>query len=85
MEQTIIKYIEQEFASEDIEDSLEATDELLDSGILDSMAMIRLITFVEETYNIKVAPEDMIIENFMTVKDISIFIMSKLRLGKESG
>ena len=78
MEQTIIEYIEKELASEEIEDGLEATDDLLDSGILDSMAMIKLIAFVEETYNIKVALEEMIIENFMNVNCVSKFITSKL-------
>ena len=78
MEQAIIKYIEKELASEEMEDGLEATDDLLDSGILDSMAMIKLIAFVEETYNIKVEPEEMIIENFMNVNCVSNFITSKL-------
>lgn len=77
MEQTIIKYIKGELASEDI-NNLEATENLLDSGILDSMAMMRLITFIEDTYSIKVDPEEMIIENFMTVKDISNYITNKL-------
>lgn len=77
MEQTIINYIKQELASEDIEDGLDASDDLLGSGILDSMAMVRLIAYVEETFEIKVAPEEMIIENFMTVEDISNFILSK--------
>lgn len=84
MEQTIIEYIEQELANEDLEDSLEATDELLDSGILDSMAMIRLIAFIEETFGIKIPPEEMIIENFITVNDITDFIRGKLQLEKES-
>ncbi|MFD2726449.1 acyl carrier protein [Hyunsoonleella rubra] len=77
MEQTIINYIEQELAGEDIEDGLDASDDLLGSGILDSMAMVRLIAYVEETFEIKVDPEEMIIENFMTVEDISSFISSK--------
>ncbi|MBC3759107.1 acyl carrier protein [Hyunsoonleella sp. SJ7] len=77
MEQTIIKYIEKELANEYIEDGLDATDDLLGSGILDSMAMVRLIAYVEETFEIKVDPEEMIIENFMTVEDISNFISSK--------
>lgn len=78
MEKTIIKYIEQELASEEIEDGLEASDDLLDSGILDSMAMIKLITFIEDTYNIKVTPEEMIIENFMDVNCVCKYIAGKL-------
>lgn len=77
MEQAIIKHIKEELVSENI-DELAATDNLLDSGVLDSMTMMRLITFIEDLYNIKVEPEEMIIENFMTVKDIGNYITSKL-------
>lgn len=77
MEQTIIKHIEKELASEEIDGGLEATDDLLGGGILDSLGMMKLITFIEETFNIEVAPEDMVIENFMTVENICEYISSK--------
>ena len=77
MEQTIIKYIETELASDDIEDGLEASDDLLGSGILDSLGMVKLISFVEEAFEIIVPPEDMVIENFMTVENICEYISSK--------
>ncbi|PWH82539.1 phosphopantetheine-containing protein [Algibacter marinivivus] len=77
MEQTIIKHIEEELASEEIDGGLEATDDLLGGGILDSLGMMKLITFIEETFNIEVAPEDMVIENFMTVENICEYISSK--------
>lgn len=77
MEQTIIKHIEEELASEEIDGGLEATDDLLGGGILDSLGMMKLITFIEETFNIEVAPEDMVIENFMTVENVCEYISSK--------
>lgn len=77
MEEIIIKHIENELANEDIEDGLEASDDLLGSGIIDSLGMMKLVTFVEEQFNIEVAPEEMIIENFMTVKNICEYINSK--------
>ena len=78
MEQTIIKYIENELASEEIEDGLEASDDLLGSGILDSLGMVKLISFVEDEYEIIIPPEDMVIENFMTVENICEYINTKL-------
>lgn len=77
MEQTIIKHIEEELASEEIDGGLEASDDLLGGGILDSLGMMKLITFIEETFNIEVAPEDMVIENFMTVENICEYINGK--------
>ena len=53
------------------------SEDLLGSGILDSLGMIQLISFVEKEFNIKIGPEDMIIENFMTVDHIVNYIKSK--------
>ena len=78
MEKDIITYIEQELASDEIEDGLEITDDLLGSGILDSLGMVKLITFVEETFDVSIPPEDMVIENFMTVENICEYINTKL-------
>lgn len=78
MEQTIIKYIEEELASEDIEDGLEIDDDLLGSGILDSLGMVKLITFIEEKFSVTIPPEDMVIENFMTVENIVEYLQTKL-------
>ncbi|SHI51823.1 acyl carrier protein [Algibacter luteus] len=78
MEESIIKHIEQELANEEIEDGLELTDDLLGSGILDSLGMMKLISFIEEAYSIQVAPEEMVIENFMTVESICKYINSKV-------
>jgi len=78
MEKGIITYIEKELASDELEDGLEITDDLLGSGILDSLGMVKLITFVEETFAVSIPPEDMVIENFMTVENICEYINTKL-------
>ena len=77
MEETIIKYIESELVNEEIEDGLMAHDDLLGGGLLDSLGMMKLITFIEETFSIEVASEDMVIENFMTVNHVVDYIQSK--------
>mgnify|MGYP000436360509 CR=1 FL=1 len=78
MEKTIIKHIENELAVEEIEDGLEASDDLLGSGIVDSLGMMKLVSFIEEQFTIEVAPEEMVIDNFMTVKNICEYIKTKL-------
>lgn len=78
MQEKIIKYIEEELASEEIDGGLEATEDLLGSGILDSLGMMNLIAFLEEEFACKVLPEEMVIENFMTVAHINDYLESKL-------
>jgi len=70
MQEKIIKYIEEELSNEVLDDGIELTEDLLGSGILDSLGMMKLLAFIEEEFNCKVLPEEMVIENFMTVSHI---------------
>ena len=78
MQEKIIKYIEEELANEEIDGGLEVTEDLLGSGILDSLGMMKLIAFLEEEFSCKVLPEEMVIENFMTVAHMNEYLESKL-------
>lgn len=62
MEEKIIGYIQEEL-NPDLEE-LSTTDELLESGAIDSMGVIRLVSYLEEEFGISVPPQDMVIENF---------------------
>ena len=42
-------------------------EDLLLSGLVDSMGMMRLIAFIEEREGIRVPPQDVTIENFATI------------------
>ncbi|MEM7103981.1 MAG: acyl carrier protein [Bacteroidota bacterium] len=53
---------------------LAAEDDLLGSGLVDSMGMMNLIAFIENHFELKVPPEDMTIENFMTIDAISSYL-----------
>lgn len=77
-QEKIIKYIEEELSSEDIEDGIDLTEDLLGSGIIDSLGMMKLISFLEEEFNCKVLPEEMMIENFMTVSHMMAYLERKL-------
>ena len=70
----IIKFIQENLLSKKGEIELSAEDDLLGSGLLDSMGVMRLVGFVEETFSIKIPPEDIVIENFMDVKSITNYI-----------
>jgi len=77
MNDTLIKYITEELLNNELEDELEAEDDLLGDGILDSLGMMKLILFIETEYNIKIPPQDMVIENFMTINHISEYLSKK--------
>lgn len=69
MTEEIINYI-----SNEIDTQISEKDELLSSGLIDSITIMKLIAHIEEAYEIKVPPQDMVIENFNTVSSITEYI-----------
>lgn len=49
-------------------------------GYFDSMGFVLLITFLEETFNIKTVDADLIEENFESIDAITDFVVRKLKI-----
>jgi len=58
---------------------LSDNDSLLESGIVDSLGVLSLVTYIEQAFKISVADEDLVPENFQTVEGIAAFIQEKSR------
>jgi acyl carrier protein len=78
MNNIIINYIKNQLivGTEDIE--IDAEDDLLGSGLVDSLGMMKLISFIEKEFELKIPAQDMVIENFMTVACISDYLKTKV-------
>ena len=50
---------------------------LLESGILDSLGVVQLMTFLSETRNVEIGDEDFTLENFETVGSLARFVAAK--------
>ena len=50
---------------------------LLDAGIIDSIGVMELVTFVGQTFNVTVPPEDISPENFDSVQRLADYIRRK--------
>ncbi len=61
-------------AAGDLKDNMS----FLESGTIDSTGVLEIIMFLEETYGIKVEPEDMVPENLDSIDRISEFLTRKL-------
>ena len=55
-------------------DAVDPADELLTTGLLDSLASAQLMVHVEETWQIKLAPGDLTLENFNTLKSLAALV-----------
>ena len=56
---------------------LEHTQELFDTGIINSLFVIELLAFLEQRFQIKVTMDDLDLERFSTTERISRFVMHK--------
>lgn len=54
------------------------SESLLEAGVIDSAAMIDLITFLEKTYKVSIDEDDMIPENFDSIDAIVDYIGSRI-------
>ncbi|QMU66421.1 MAG: phosphopantetheine-binding protein [Flavobacteriaceae bacterium] len=77
MKEIIVAYIENQLLSSNTEIKIGEEEDLLGSGLIDSIGMMKLLAFIEEEFHFKVSPEDMIIENFMNISAIVNYIQSK--------
>jgi acyl carrier protein len=52
-------------------------DSLLEKGVIDSVAMVELVSFIEQTFQIHIRDEELMPENFDSLGAIGVFIVSK--------
>lgn len=69
----LIRYIRSEL---NIDTPLEGDTELFSTGMLDSVAMVGLISFVEQHAGVQVQPGDVTLDNFDTVDAILAYVQS---------
>lgn len=60
------------------ERKLEEDEPLFESGIIDSLGLIKLLAFIDETFNISMNMSEINIEDFNTLNDIMKTIQSKM-------
>lgn len=57
-------------------------DSLLEAGIVDSIGVMELVTFVDKTFKITVPPEDISPDNFDSISRLANYIRLKQGTGR---
>ncbi len=57
--------------------ALTETTPLMTTGILDSIAVLKVVTFLEDQFHITIEPHEAVVENLNTLSDVERFVMSK--------
>lgn len=73
IKETIKRFILSSIAIADLDDD----DNLFESGIVNSLFAVQLMTFIEKTFAIEVDMDDLDIENFKSLKAATAFILRK--------
>jgi acyl carrier protein len=58
----------------------EVTDDqsLVESGVIDSLGIFRLVAFLEESFRVRIGDEEIVGENFESIAGIERFVLNKL-------
>ncbi len=54
--------------------NITAEDDLLGAGLIDSLGILQIVAFIDERFNIQVPDEDVVYENFNSVKALSDYL-----------
>ena len=51
---------------------------LMEAGIIDSLGIFRLVSFLEDNFRVRIADDEIVLENFQSINDIDSFVAAKL-------
>jgi acyl carrier protein len=57
---------------------------LMTSGIVDSIGIFRLVSFLEDTFRVHIGDEEIVLDNFQTIRHIEALVENKLAKKSES-
>ena len=73
------KFLVTDIAASSGKKSLNPDEDLLEQGMLDSMGIMKLIVYIEETFAINVEDEEIIPENFQSLNSMVKFVGQKIQ------
>jgi acyl carrier protein len=74
---TVKNFILNEFLPGEDPAALTDTTALVTTGILDSIAVLKAVTFLENQFGITIEPHEAVVENLNTLSDITRLVISK--------
>ena len=76
-EELILGFINEELLFGEAEAS--ADEDLLESGLVDSINVFGIVEFVGSTFGFEVEPQDIVIENFGSVEKMVAYVSRRLK------
>jgi acyl carrier protein len=80
--QELLSFLQERVVDATHADSLDESEPLLERGLIDSLALLQLIVFIEERAGVRVPDEEVILENFQTVSHIDNLVQRLRQQGQ---
>lgn len=78
VEQEVRRFVIDNFLFGEGEEQFSDDDSFLEKGLIDSMGILTLVSYVQEKYALTVADEELVPENWDTVRRIAEFVHGKI-------
>jgi acyl carrier protein len=76
--QNLLGFIRRDLLNGESDPSLDEHADLIDRGLIDSIGLMRLVTFIEQELGVKVPDDEVVPDNFQTVASMEAMV-SRLR------
>ena len=77
IKKSVKAYILQEFLPDESPDKLTDSTPLVTQGILDSLALLKLVSFLEEEFDVQLAAHEVGVDHMNTISEIAQLVQSK--------
>lgn len=74
MRSELTRFLTKELLTDRSPEALAPEEDLLGSGLLDSLGVMQLVWFIETEFGVQVPPEDVTIDNFQSVDRIATYV-----------
>ena len=78
---TVTRFVREELLFRRPEVELDPDTDLVDTGVVDSVGLFRLVAFLEDTYLIAIPPEAIVPENLGSIDAIGRYVGERLERG----
>jgi len=79
----LIQFIKSDLARGKAVGDLKDTDDLIETEVMDSLGIMKLILFLEDSYSVKISDDDLTAENFSSIQ--SIYGLVERKANQEGG
>ncbi len=78
IKESIKNYVVTELVNDQQHSNLGDSDQLIESGIIDSLGIMKLIGFLEDNLSVQIDDMELVPENFSTIDAIASLVEKKL-------